>query len=232
MKLIDKYLEELIINNKNLVFIGEAGSGKTEIALNMAAELVGMRKPNSVHFFDMDQTKPLFRARDKAGEFSGKGIIFHYQSQYLDAPTVVSGVNETLYDAKRTVIMDIGGGAMGSHMIGQFSKALSSEDTKVFYIVNPYRPWSGSREDIEQTMTRVLHVAGLSTFSLVANPNFGIETSVNEVLEGIKRVKDMFPDKEIEFVCAKKSLIEQISKETAKPVFPLSLNILPDIREL
>ncbi|NLC73141.1 MAG: hypothetical protein GX684_05155, partial [Ruminococcaceae bacterium] len=121
---------------------------------------------------------------------------------------------------------------MGSHMIGQFSKALSSEDTKVFYIVNPYRPWSGSREDIEQTMTRVLHVAGLSTFSLVANPNFGIETSVNEVLEGIKRVKDMFPDKEIEFVCAKKSLIEQISKETAKPVFPLSLNILPDIREL
>lgn len=47
---------------KNLVFIGEAGSGKTETAVNLALRMAreGGRR---VHFFDMDQTKPLFRAR-------------------------------------------------------------------------------------------------------------------------------------------------------------------------
>lgn len=52
--------------------------------------------------------------------------------------------------------MDIGGGAHGSHMIGQFSHLLNGENTRVLYIVNPFRPWSGRREDIDVTMRRVL----------------------------------------------------------------------------
>lgn len=51
-------------SSSNVVFLGEAGSGKSEIALNFAqalAELGG--KP--VHFFDLDMTKPLFRSRDR-----------------------------------------------------------------------------------------------------------------------------------------------------------------------
>ena len=44
-------------SSSNVVFLGEAGSGKSELALNFAqalAELGG--KP--VHFFDLDMTSP------------------------------------------------------------------------------------------------------------------------------------------------------------------------------
>ncbi len=97
---------------KNFVFIGEAGSGKTEVALSLA---LGMAESGgkAVHFFDLDQTKPLFRARDAAGELENRGIIFHFQPQYLDAPTVTPGVIERLMDESAVVLLDIGGGSHG-----------------------------------------------------------------------------------------------------------------------
>src|SRR5699024_11960970 len=60
-----------------------------------------------VHVFDMDQTKPLFRARDCEAQLEREGVVFHFQAQYLDAPTVASGVIETLRDEDSAVIMDI-----------------------------------------------------------------------------------------------------------------------------
>ena len=47
---------ELLACKKNFVFIGETGSGKSEIALNVAVALQ-KRKERSVHVFDLDQTK-------------------------------------------------------------------------------------------------------------------------------------------------------------------------------
>ncbi|MEG1753002.1 MAG: hypothetical protein RR234_03735, partial [Christensenella sp.] len=52
---------------KNFVFIGEAGSGKSEIAVNFAQALCQQRD-REVHFFDLDMTKPLFRTRDISNE--------------------------------------------------------------------------------------------------------------------------------------------------------------------
>ena len=144
-------IDWLLKNDKNFVFIGEAGSGKTETALNMA---VAMAKATTkrVHFFDMDQTKPLFRAREQRGALEREGVVFHFQEQYLDAPVVASGVRELLCDPESVVLLDIGGGSHGSHMIGQFSDLLNRDGTKVLYLVNPYRPWSRTREDIDETV--------------------------------------------------------------------------------
>ncbi|MDY4532022.1 MAG: ATP-binding protein [Enterocloster aldenensis] len=47
----------------NIVLIGEAGSGKTEIAANIAI-LLAEKDEKPVYLIDMDQTKCLFRARD------------------------------------------------------------------------------------------------------------------------------------------------------------------------
>ena len=49
---------------RKLVFLGEAGCGKSEIAVQLALELAAQGR--AVHLFDLDQTKPLMRARDAA----------------------------------------------------------------------------------------------------------------------------------------------------------------------
>ena len=82
-------------SSSNVVFLGEAGSGKSEIALNFAqalAELGG--KP--VHFFDLDMTKPLFRSRDRREALEALGVEVHYEAQFMDAPTLTGGVRQRL----------------------------------------------------------------------------------------------------------------------------------------
>ena len=49
-------LRKLIGNHINFVFVGEAGSGKSEIAVNFAKWLVDLDE-KTVHFFDIDVYK-------------------------------------------------------------------------------------------------------------------------------------------------------------------------------
>lgn len=217
----------LTAGHKNFVFIGEAGSGKTEVGLNLALRMaeLGDRK---VHFFDLDQTKPLFRARDVAGTLERQGIVFHFQAQYLDAPTVASGIVELLQDDAAVVLLDIGGGAHGSQMIGQFSHILNRGNTRVLYLVNPYRPWSGSTADIECTMARVAGAARLRQTELVANPNLGPGTTADDVVAGEKKLRAMFPETPVSFLCALEALCAELEGRVSEPVFPIRLNTLPD----
>lgn len=193
--------------------------------MNLAMRMAETGK-KQVHFFDMDQTKPLFRARDAAGEL--ESVTFHFQAQYLDAPTVASGVIERLLDNDAFVLLDIGGGAHGSHMIGQFAHILNRDNTRVLYLVNPYRPWSYKTEDIEVTMGRVLGAARLQHWSFVANPNLGPATTVENVITGVKKLRSMFPDVDISFLCALEKLCTELESRVDMPVFPIRLNTLPD----
>ena len=54
--------------HSNSIFLGEAGCGKSELAVHLALELA--RQGREVHFFDLDQTKPLMRSPDEIGRAS------------------------------------------------------------------------------------------------------------------------------------------------------------------
>lgn len=220
-------LKELLNNKKNFVFIGEAGSGKTEVALSLAVQMTKLTE-KEVHFFDMDQTKPNFRARDVAQQMEKEGVNLHYHEQVLDLPSVVPGVREKLMSPDCLCLLDIGGGSYGSHMIGQFYQVLSRDDVQVFYLVNPYRPWSGTSENINETMRRVLGAARLSKFSIVANPNFGLETTAEDVLNGIPAIEERCSGYKIDYVCALEKLCVEIESGTSIPVIPVNLHTLPD----
>ena len=56
---MDKNFGDLLDEKKNFLFIGEAGSGKSEIVLNVAAKLAE-KTGSRVQVFDMDQSKPLY----------------------------------------------------------------------------------------------------------------------------------------------------------------------------
>ena len=106
-------------SSSNVVFLGEAGSGKSEIALNFAqalAELGG--KP--VHFFDLDMTKPLFRSRDRREALETLGVEVHYEAQFMDAPTLTGGVRQRLNDPHCCAVLDVGGDYIGARSIGGY----------------------------------------------------------------------------------------------------------------
>jgi len=114
---MDKDFGDLLKEKKNFLFIGEAGSGKSEIVLNVAAKLAEQTGAK-VQVFDMDQSKPLYRSRDMKDAFAQKGVEINYQLQFLDAPTVVGGVAESLMNKDVYTVLDIGGGHHASGVVG------------------------------------------------------------------------------------------------------------------
>lgn len=216
---------EILQEKDNFIFVGEAGSGKTEIAVNFALALLPLTD-KEIHFFDMDQTKPLFRSRDVRGMLEEKGIVFHYEEQFADAPTMVGGVNEALADPGRIAILDVGGNDTGSKLIGGFSGWANAPRTMTYFVINSYRPWSREIGEIDVTLTAVLGAAhiGLENTAVISNPNLGRTTTAEEAAEGEKKTAAMLSGLlDISFVCARNEIAAEVAEETGQPVFPLEI---------
>ena len=168
---------------RKLVFLGEAGCGKSEIAVQLALELAAQGR--AVHFFDLDQTKPLMRSRDAAALLEQAGVTVHFTEQYADAPTQVGGLVPLLLDEEKTVLLDVGGNDTGAKLIGGYAHLL--RDADVWFVVNPYRPWSGTVEHVDGTLSAVLRASRLRTPRFLLNPNLGRDTTAQEYLDGLEQ---------------------------------------------
>jgi hypothetical protein len=214
---------------KNFVFIGEAGSGKSEISLNFAKRLAELND-RSVHFFDMDMVKPLFRSRDAREAAERENVVFHYQEQFMDAPTLVGGVASSLKDKGRYVVMDVGGDYIGARAIGGFAPCLDNDGTRVYYVLNAFRPWSFDIEHIDETLGKILGVSHIRAVKLrmVNNPNNGRTTTREEFLSGSRRMSDMVsPYAAIDFACVREELYPQVKDRLNVPVLPIRLYLTP-----
>lgn len=209
----------------NFLFIGEAGCGKSEIAVNVAKQLAAAAD-KKVHFFDLDMTKPLFRSRDLCEEMSGWGLEIHYEEQFMDAPTLTGGVRRFLNDEKVYTVLDVGGDYIGARSIGGFAPMINREDTCVYYVINPYRPWSFDLEHIDGVLSEILGVSHIDVEKLriISNPNTGFCTGEKEVIEGNRKLEEMLaPYKELDFLCVREELYEEVRAKSAIPVMPLHL---------
>ncbi len=209
----------------NFVFLGEAGSGKSEIAINFA-QILARHGGRPVHFFDLDMTKPLFRSRDAGAELEQAGVTVHYQEQFMDAPTLVGGVSPMLRDENSLVVLDVGGDHIGARSIGGFAPQLNRPSTAVFYVINAYRPWSDTIEHIDGTLGKILGMShvNLTQLSLVANPNNGPSTTLDEVVDGYHKTDSLVGEYlPLSFACAREELAGEAAKRLPIPVFPLRL---------
>lgn len=222
MRAISQLIEQ---GKNNFVFLGEAGCGKSEIALNFAACLQNV-SDKAVHFFDMDMTKSLFRSRDVDQRDGLPGVEFHYEEQFMDAPTLVGGTRRLLWDDGNLVVMDVGGNDIGARSIGGIMAGLDRRNTEVFYVLNAYRPWSRDIEHIDRILGEILAVShiGVDEIRLISNPNLGSGTSVEDVIEGAGRMKAMTgPYKPIAFTCVKEDLYGAAANYIEAELFPIHL---------
>lgn len=218
-------MRQLIGTKTNFVFLGEAGSGKSEIAINFARYLAELGdKP--VHFFDLDMTKPLFRSRDVVTDIEAMGVTFHHEEQFYDAPVAVGGVNLLLKDDASYVVMDVGGDHIGARAIGGYAPKVNKDNTLVYYVLNAFRPWSTDIERIDGTLSAILGVSHvqLGQLHMINNPNNGISTTQSEVIEGCRRMKDMVsPYMAVELACVKEDLYEAVKEEIPGKLMPIKL---------
>lgn len=207
---------------RNHVFLGEAGCGKSEIAINLALAL--RQTEDEVHFFDLDMTKPLFRSRDRAAFLAEAGLRVHYEEQFMDAPTVSGGVMRLLRSETAVTVLDVGGDYIGARSIGGYAPLLRLPLSCLWYVVNPYRPWSDSQQRLVQVLNDILQVTHLDfgSLHLVCNPNLGRDTDAQAVKDGYVMLTE---ELEGQWPCEMLVCPEPCAAETEQavgvPVFPI-----------
>ena len=185
---------------RNYVLLGEAGCGKSELAINLARRLLDTGK--LVDLFDLDMTKPLFRTREQADKLAAMGIRFHFEEQFADAPTV-------------------GGDYIGARAIGGYAPLLNREDTAILYILDPFRPWTTTGERAGLVLSEVLGVSHIrpKRIRIIGNPNLGRATTEEDVLTGYQHLLDMV--ERLDALCVERSLCETVKASVPVPVFPI-----------
>ena len=213
---------ETLCRKPNTVFLGEAGCGKSELAVHLALELAAQGR--EVHFFDLDQTKPLMRSRDAEALLTGAGVTVHFERQCADAPTQAGGLVPLLLDARKAVILDVGGNDTGARLIGGYAHLL--KDADVWFVVNPYRPWSSTTEHIDGTLSAILRASRLKMPRFLLNPNLGADTTPEEFLAGVAQGLAMLsPYVTVEAAAVPAALYEQVRHRTALPLIPITSHI-------
>lgn len=174
---------DLELPARRTLVLGHFGSGKTEVAIQLAvAEAHTGRRPLLV---DLDFITPYFRARDAAGYLGRRGVELIAPDgalRHSDLPVITGRAVQALTGYDGPVVADVGGDE-GVRVVSSLASHLGSAYAALM-VVNPYRPGTDDPERIA-AYARWLAEAGRITFSgLVSNPHLGIQTTPATVRDG------------------------------------------------
>ncbi len=183
-------LETYLRTKRNFVLLGESGCGKSETAIFLARKLVQMTT-RKVRLIDMDQTKGMFRSRDWKAKLQQEQIQVYCGEHFMDMPLAPHGMARKLEEADAVNVLDVGGNETGAVVLGQFQDWTNQSDSVVFYIINPYRNFSGNTEDILHFMHRITTLAQVEQLHVISNPNFGHATQAEDIFAGHAKLEEM-----------------------------------------
>lgn len=179
---------------KYLIIIGNFGSGKTELALNIAFEAAETKK---VTFVDLDIVNPYFRSTERKAELEAAGIRLlspSFTNLGVEVPSLPAEIFSAFSDNSDLVIFDVGGDDTGAIALGQYHRFFSKIDRsaiEVLYVVNARRPFSAELESNLDMIEKVMGAGRIEIDALVNNTNLSQETSVQEPLDGYKMLRSI-----------------------------------------
>lgn len=177
------------MNYKRLTLLcGHYGSGKTNIAVNMAFDL--NKKTDNVTVADLDIVNPYFRTKDSEAAFKLAGIELvcsEYANTNLDIPALPPQLYSITDDKTKNFIIDVGGDDSGAVVLGRLASKIREEgDYDLFMVVNKYRPLTATPEATVEIIREIEAACHLEFTGLINNSNLGEETSAEDVLASVQ----------------------------------------------
>ena len=173
------------------VLVGEFGSGKTELAVNLALHMQNSGLTTAV--VDLDLVKPYFRTREHRERLEKQGVtVVSPQAglAHADLPVMPPDLTRVLFTPEFHVVMDVGG-AKSAVVLGQLRHRIKENGCEVLMVVNTRRPFSENAADIRASLSNIEAVSGLAVTGLVSNTNLGAETTQQHVAEGLRVVQEV-----------------------------------------
>ena len=166
------------------ILCGHYGSGKTNVAVGIAAELKKSR--DSVTVADLDIVNPYFRTKDSAAFFEEQGIRLicsAYANSNVDIPALPQEMYALTDDRSMTAVLDIGGDDRGALVLGRLApKILAEGDYEMLMVINCYRPLTRDAASTLEVMAEIEFAGGIRFTGIINNSNLGEMTTAEDIL--------------------------------------------------
>lgn len=196
------------MNYKRITIVcGHYGSGKTNVALNIAYDLKSQGK--DVAIADLDIVNPYFRTKDSIDELQRRGIQLicsEYAGTNLDIPALPDEMYSVIDKRDKYFVLDIGGDDRGALALGRLAPSIICENNyEMIAVVNMYRPLTRDKASTVEVLREIEYAGGISFTAIINNSNLGADTKAEDV-------KASF------------SYADAISKEMGVPVIATTVN--------
>lgn len=212
------------------ILCGHYGSGKTNVAVNLAFKL--REQHDRVTVADLDIVNPYFRTKDSMKEFDERGIRLicsAYANSNVDIPALPQELYSVTDDKGQTVVLDIGGDDRGALALGRLAPQIKTEnDYAMLMVINRYRPLTPDVPSTLEVMREIETACGIPFTGLVNNSNLGEETTAADVLSSMTYADDVAKATELPLVMTTvKDTLYDALKEQIPDLFPLCLQDKP-----
>ena len=165
-----------LIKHKSVIICGHFGTGKTNIAVNLALGAAGRYK--KVYIADLDTVNPYFRTADNAEMLTSNGVTVllpQFANTNVDIPSLPPSLPLIFTDDCVSVI-DVGGNEEGATVLRGFAERFEDTGYDMYYVFNCYRP-ENVNCDIALTSLRSIESSSSLKFAgIINNSNLGAET--------------------------------------------------------
>jgi hypothetical protein len=176
--------------SKTIIITGHYGSGKTNLAVNLALDL--RKQGRSITLADLDVVNPYFRAADFAELAQANDIrlmIPPYAKSNLDLPSLTIALSDTI-DSGCTLIIDVGGDDAGATALGRYAPRLNSAGYDMIYVVNRKRMQIADPEEALVLLREIEIASRLKATHVANNTHLGHETTPQIVFDSVQYAEE------------------------------------------
>ena len=209
---------------------GHYGSGKTNIAVNMAYDLSD--RYSNVCVADLDIVNPYYRSKDSEQEFRGKNIRLicsEFASSNVDLPSLPDDLYAITDDRSMRVVLDIGGDERGALALGRLTpKIIEENDYDMLLVVNRFRPLTPDADSTIEVKEEIENTCHIKFTGIINNSNLGEETDRDCVLSSLSYADELSEKTGLPVVMTtvRTSLYDSL-KDDIKNLFGLRLQAKP-----
>jgi hypothetical protein len=214
-----------------VVIVGNYGSGKTEISINLA---IGSKQAGGdVGVADLDLVNPYFRTREVRHLFSRLGIdLVLPADEYLqaDLPIVSPLVAGMVRKPRRLTLIDVGGDDAGATVLATLADAFKGKDYQMLQVINPMRPYTDTIAGCLKIRSQIETAARMSISGLIGNANLIDETTPEDIIRGYEFVAQLSEESglPLHFVTAASDLLPDLdASRILCPVLAIRRQLVP-----
>jgi hypothetical protein len=214
-----------------VVIVGNYGSGKTEVSINLAVHR--KRAGIEVRIADLDLVNPYFRTREAKAPLANLGIdVVLPPEQYLqaDLPILSPLVAGMIRQPSELTLLDVGGDDVGATVLATLEDAFKDKSLSVLQVVNPLRPFTETIEGCLKIRAEIEQASRLSINGLVGNANLIDETTPDHIYNGYDFVKTLSEQSglPLEFITFARELLPLIEvRRFSCPVLTIERQLVP-----